>query len=384
MLQWFTTVKQRCGEHTADRIRNGLRGGADMSQRICPVCDHVMTSAHYCKTCKSWVRHPHIMERSFYLNERHPEQEQGCTYHNEMKQGESGAWRPAGMSKTVPPKTAVPPRAAVPPKTAVPPGTAASAKTPVPPGQPLPPMTSLPPRIPLPSGDAASQRGKPERGRLGIVALLCVAALISTLISNMTKPSDRYDTDPGDYMDEGTEAYYQALEDEEVLNRGEDCNSRGHFAIQGEFFEAQVQRILREAGYQITRQDTYSYNEVQQDGATWFATWITIEVEGHGESGYQYVELDSDTGTGKLHEINLSLDDPDRLTEVTGAILRALAQEGEFSDDTERITRMTKELSGALVSGEDYYLLEGPVQIEGISYEESYTVYISHNIDSDL
>lgn len=216
------------------------------------------------------------------------------------------------------------------------------------------------------------------------MVLLGVAALISTLISNITRTVDMYDIDLGGYIGEETEEYYQELNDDEVLDRGEDCNGRGHFAIKGESFEAQVQRILREAGYRIIRQDTYSYNEVQQDGVTWFATWTTIEVEGHGESGYQYVELDSDTGTGKLHEINLSLDDPDRLAEVTGAILKALAQEGEFSDDTERITWMATELSGALVRGEDYYLLEGPVQIEGISYEESYSVYISHNIDSDL
>jgi len=40
-----------------------------------------MKYAHYCSNCRSWVKEPWIREVDFYLNERHPEGETGCTYH---------------------------------------------------------------------------------------------------------------------------------------------------------------------------------------------------------------------------------------------------------------------------------------------------------------
>lgn len=351
-----------------------------MIQRICPVCDQVMKSVHYCSNCRSWVKHPHVMEMNFYLNERHPENEEGCSYHsgeNQKKEGAAGqpvqpggAWRPAGA--------------------------------PLPSRTPLPSKTSFPPRTPLPSGDFSYHRdktgeGKAGKGRSGsraILGIVLAAAFVSILpaffnvmqktMYSVVMPAMEYDIDLGDYSGEETDNIYQELEEEDVAARGEACNSRGHFAVDGKRLEDPILEILKGAGYQVKRQDTYSYNEAFPDGETWFTTWITIEVEGHGESGYQYVELNSDTGTGKLHEVSLSLDDPGYLTEVTCAILRTLVQEGELSENAECITLVEKELPGALASGSGYSLLEGAVQIEGISYEDSYFVYISHNIDSDL
>ncbi len=47
-----------------------------MVQRICPICDQVMKHSHYCRNCRSWVRQPFEREVTYYLNERHPENEQ--------------------------------------------------------------------------------------------------------------------------------------------------------------------------------------------------------------------------------------------------------------------------------------------------------------------
>lgn len=54
-----------------------------MQKRICPICDHPMQKAHYCSFCKQWIKHPHYVNATYYLNERHPADETNCEYHNE-------------------------------------------------------------------------------------------------------------------------------------------------------------------------------------------------------------------------------------------------------------------------------------------------------------
>lgn len=53
-----------------------------MQKRICPICDHVMTGRHFCRFCKQWIREPHVVNTTYYLNERHPENEKNCSYHS--------------------------------------------------------------------------------------------------------------------------------------------------------------------------------------------------------------------------------------------------------------------------------------------------------------
>lgn len=53
-----------------------------MVRRICPICDQIMKSAHYCRNCKSFVRNPYIRETDYYLNERHPASEEHCSFHD--------------------------------------------------------------------------------------------------------------------------------------------------------------------------------------------------------------------------------------------------------------------------------------------------------------
>lgn len=46
-----------------------------MQRRICPICDHVMKSSHYCRFCKRWISNPHIINATYYLNECHEDHE---------------------------------------------------------------------------------------------------------------------------------------------------------------------------------------------------------------------------------------------------------------------------------------------------------------------
>lgn len=58
-----------------------------MVKRICPICDQAMKGKHYCPVCRSYVKNPIIMNRDYYLNERHPAYETDCEYHNPASTG---------------------------------------------------------------------------------------------------------------------------------------------------------------------------------------------------------------------------------------------------------------------------------------------------------
>lgn len=375
-----------------------------MVQRICPICDQTMKSAHYCKNCKSWVKHPYVRDAAYYLNERHPQDETGCSYHDmdsqrvlraEQKvmrqpsdlEGETGSNMPSGAS-------------------ASPDGVWKPVGVPKHPGMTqntvLPQRTAFPEKVPLPPvrpayrvGGRAMGEDRPRRsGSSAVIGLFLVAAFVSVIASfsgqmfdtvrGIMEPPVEYDIDLGDYTGEDPDIGYQELDEDDVAAMGERCNARGHFSVQGRQMEQPVLNILERAGLQVEHQDTYSYNEVYDNGETWYTTWTSISIAGGAEDSYQYVELDFDTGTGELHEISLSLDDPKRLTSVTCEILDALAGQGEIDADADCLTLVAEELPAAISRGEDYNLLEGAVLIEGLSYEDTYSIYISHNIDGDL
>lgn len=332
-----------------------------MVQRICPICDQAMKSAHYCKNCKSWVKHPYVRDAAYYLNERHPQDETGCSYHDMESQRVMRAEQKVMM-----------------------------------------PNTAFPAKVPLPSVKPADQSGgnamggdRPRRsGSSAVIGLFLVAAAVSVLASfsgqmfhvvrGIMEPPVEYDIDLGDYTGEDPDIGYQELDEGDVAARGERCNAMGHFSVQGRVMEQPVLDILERAGLQVKHQDTYSYNEAYDNGETWYTTWTSITIVGEEEDSYQYVELDYDTGTGELHEISLSLNDPGRLTSVTCEILAALAGQGEIDADADCFALVAEELPAAILRGEDYNLLEGAVMIEGFSYEDTYSVYISHNIDGTL
>ena len=53
-----------------------------MKQKYCPYCDQKMTSGLYCSGCKRIVWHPYVQDVDYYLNERHPQHESDCLYHD--------------------------------------------------------------------------------------------------------------------------------------------------------------------------------------------------------------------------------------------------------------------------------------------------------------
>lgn len=62
-----------------ERVRKGEDG---MAKRICPICDQIMKSKHYCSACRRFIKQPNIVNGGYYLNERHPFSEVECEYHS--------------------------------------------------------------------------------------------------------------------------------------------------------------------------------------------------------------------------------------------------------------------------------------------------------------
>ncbi|PNV62897.1 hypothetical protein C0033_04995 [Clostridium sp. chh4-2] len=159
-----------------------------MKKRICPICDQVMHSAHYCSACRSWVKEPYIMEVNYYLNESHPKTEADCSYHND--------------AETVPARYAAPLTGNQPIKTKTS-GSAYSSWKPVtPPVKPVtPPVKPVtPPVKPVTSpvksvesrdlSDAGNGQKKPKSGMRWILWLVLfiyvIMPLFGSLISTVT------------------------------------------------------------------------------------------------------------------------------------------------------------------------------------------------------
>ncbi len=69
-----------------------------MIRKICPICDQKMKTAHYCANCKCWVKEPLTINVDYYLNERHPQNEHDCTYHDGADYAKPAAGYPAAGS----------------------------------------------------------------------------------------------------------------------------------------------------------------------------------------------------------------------------------------------------------------------------------------------
>lgn len=53
-----------------------------MVRRICPICEQVMKGAHYCQGCHKFIRHPHVMNINYYLNEPRTKMEAAPVNHD--------------------------------------------------------------------------------------------------------------------------------------------------------------------------------------------------------------------------------------------------------------------------------------------------------------
>lgn len=395
-----------------------------MVQRFCPVCDQRMHTKHYCKICKSWVKHPYVRETGYYLNERHPADEADCSYHGGSRDvgaagnpgsgsrvsaagnlgggsrvgtagnlgggsqgangnpggvsqgaagnpgsgnyGTSGGWAASGSSGINGNWAAS--------------GSSGAAVRPAVQG----------------SGDAGTVRPKRKASSkntaiIAVVIVLVAIWLFTAFAIYLFDIAERlvtetfipgYDVDLGDFHgEEPWDGDYKELDDDEVIAMGEPCNSVAHFEITGEDLDGPLIRLLESHGLEAAVSDPDSYNERYGDGATWYTTWTEYGL-GNGEHGTeQYLELDCDTATGAVHGIELVLEDPDSLADLTGGILEMLEGYGVLRQEDGYAGLVREGMPSAMAQEGEYLVQAGQVYIEGMAYEDCYAVYIYGVLD---
>ena len=181
-------------------------------------------------------------------------------------------------------------------------------------------------------------------------------------------PEPQYDVDLGDFYgeEETWDADYIELDADEVIAAGVECSREYHFAVSGTAMEQPLAEILNRHGLDMTGSNTYSYNEQYDNGDTWYVTWTVYDLNDGENGAYQYAELDYDTATEALHQIDITLEDPQVLGDVSGEVLEMLEESGAPVSYTHLDVYKRQILSMATKKGqsERYYCEGGQIRHE--------------------
>lgn len=375
-----------------------------MVRRICPTCDQVMCSAHYCKTCGKWVKHPYVRDVTYYLNERHPAEEANCTYHTaEQNRNADAAWERRAMQGGGKTKTTISQGAAgsgtqggwvqrTMPGAAS--GTAKDAS-----GNAAG-STSRNTVENLNQGTRGSQSweqtvakmatprrsGKSKFGLIMVIIILvirllgsCSALAFEAVHKLVTEiQGEGIDVDLGPFVGDGTEGIGgTALTDAEAIAIGTACTDHTHFPVMGTELSGPMQEILSAHGLMVESSESYSYNEQYDNGTTWFATWDSFDLGTGANDVYQYAEIDYDTATGELHSICVSIGDPEVLAAVTGDVIDLLEETGGITAEENCAQELRENLAIAVRAASGFQIQQGLLMVDGMCYDNNYSVTIS-------
>ncbi len=311
-----------------------------MKQKYCPYCDQKMETSHYCQECRRIVWHPYEQNVDYYLNERHPQSEQGCLYHNGPDHG-----------------------------------TEAKKKT-----NSKPVSQTAQKRAQQPAWQTyetrqwttgQSNRKKKSKNLVWIVGAIIAVSVIVNLASGLIfwgrhaayQIEDMiYNLREGVLVD-STESAYSELTDEEVKAAGIACNTQGHYDVDLEEAATALENMLNADGYAWSM-SPYSYNET--DGEyNWYQTEYDYRVDNDdGSATGTTVEICADTATGQLHSIYIWSEDENQfldLADITVKTMKSLdllpgAPEGRvlYEESLDQNSYENDEIRyGAEIAGED-------------------------------
>lgn len=344
-----------------------------MLQRICPVCDQKMKFAHYCTNCRSWVSHPWLREVDYYLNERHPAGETGCTYHQpETPDRSQPSSRPASRTGNAQGKTA-----------------GSQKRTPA---RSTGTFDTAPAKTAGAYGSAPTESARPFSKPIGktkdpkvVLLILILIAVIrmladlgASLVSTVSQKVQvqEYDIDLGLYGTEEYEYSYEELSDEEARAAGKSCNGSAHFGIQGKDVEQAVKKALEACGCGLAGIERYSSNGRDSDGTTWYDSYTVLMVREQVSDTQPYIEIGYDTVTGELHSVYVNLEKREDVLSVLEAFLRLMA-EGEQPELPEGYEEQMSDVVVPLMAQTESFTYEfGDLELYGSNYDSIYSLSI--------
>lgn len=338
-----------------------------MKQRYCPYCDQKMTSGLYCSGCKRIVWHPYVQDVDYYLNERHPQHESDCLYHDggseypgsraSSTDSYAGVFKGNGTStstqggkkKTNREKKAADPFQNMGNRMAGQRNAFEHMKS------QLEQYRSQ--ADTCQSGTYSSQSAKSimdrvnsERGRkkpfTGILIVVIIWLVFSVggnllfLITHAIRESiygieNIFDSSSGDLWSSADSNAVEVLgegelSDEEVRAIGTNCTNYGHYDAQLADVTAALDRLLPQYGFsEWSMEDTYSYNYASDD-MSWYNTDQACYLSRDGEY-VGSITIYADTATDALHGIGAYSSDEEAFYQIVD-VLEATFQEFGYLD----------------------------------------------------
>lgn len=338
-----------------------------MKQRYCPYCDQKMTSGLYCSGCKRIVWHPYVQDVDYYLNERHPQHESDCLYHDvgseypgsraSSTDSYAGVFKGNGTSTSTQggkKKTNREKKAADPFQNM---GNRMTGQR-----NAFEHMKSQLEQYrsqadTCQSGTYSSQSAKnimdrvnSERGRkkpfTGILIVVIIWLVFSVggnllfLITHAIRESiygieNIFDSSSGDLWSSADSNAVEVLgegelSDEEVRAIGTNCTNYGHYDAQLADVTAALDRLLPQYGFsEWSMEDTYSYNYASDD-MSWYNTDQACYLSRDGEY-VGSITIYADTATDDLHGIGAYSSDEEAFYQIVD-VLEATFQEFGYLD----------------------------------------------------
>lgn len=338
-----------------------------MKQRYCPYCDQKMTSGLYCSGCKRIVWHPYVQDVDYYLNERHPQHESDCLYHDggseypgsraSSTDSYAGVFKGNGTSTSTQggkKKTNREKKAADPFQNM---GNRMTGQR-----NAFEHMKSQLEQYrsqadTCQSGTYSSQSAKnimdrvnSERGRkkpfTGILIVVIIWLVFSVggnllfLITHAIRESiygieNIFDSSSGDLWSSADSNAVEVLgegelSDEEVRAIGTNCTNYGHYDAQLADVTAALDRLLPQYGFsEWSMEDTYSYNYASGD-MSWYNTDQAYYLSRDGEY-VGSITIYADTATDDLHGIGAYSSDEEAFYQIVD-VLEATFQEFGYLD----------------------------------------------------
>lgn len=351
-----------------------------MKKKICPICDQIMSSNHYCRTCRTWIKQPFEREADFYLNERHPGNESLCEYHDRNLRQTLNPSRPTSPTQIYADQDLNRQLYGTP-----------TSQEPVSTLRPPQPQQSYPY-----SGSAPNGKSNGAviviAAAIGIIVLIAVGtALLGGIYKSVAGQigSSFYEygfndsfTEDGDSSEED----YRVLEDEEVIAEGVNCNSFTHFQMKEDEMTPAIIASLQSAGYQITSEYTDSYNDatMEEDELTYYNTEHVMYAADRKDMAIrddmsQWVGLDYDTATGDLHMYSSNLMDMTKSIVIMIEFIKGIESCYGVPDTESCVPKVSQEMRTKLDTVGEYTFESDQFYITGQSLEDGISIFVYCN-----